>query len=194
MTREQADDLARQLDRVSEQARQLGAEFSPRELSDPPPRGGWSAADNLMHLTVSSRALIPRMSKTLAKLDAAGRRSPHPSRPDWIGRLYSWALEPPVRLKVRAPQPFVPPLGTPASDALPAFLAEQASLRTLVEQSVGLDLAGRKVPSPVSRYVRYNVCSAFHILLAHERRHLWQARRAAAAVRAAAGSPRNPPS
>ena len=193
MTREQADELARQLDAASDLARKLGAEFSPHELSEPPSPGSWSAADNLMHLTVSSRALIPRMGKTLAKLDAAGRRSPHPSRPDWLGRLYAWALEPPVRLKVRAPQPFVPPLGTPVSDALPAFLAEQAGLRALVEQSVGLDLAGRKVPSPVSRYIRYNVCSAFHILFAHERRHLWQARRAALAVRGMAAPERNPP-
>jgi hypothetical protein len=56
----------------------------------------------------------------------------------------------------------------------------------LVEQSVGLDLAARKVPSPASRYVKYNVYSAFRIVTAHERRHLWQARRAALAVRQAA--------
>jgi hypothetical protein len=193
MTREQADDLARQLDRVSEQARALGTEFRPEELSEPPAPGAWSAADNLMHLTVSSRALIPRMSRTLGKLEAEGLRSPHPSRPDWMGRLYAWALEPPVRLKVRAPRPFVPPLGTPASDALEAFLAEQAGLRALAEQSAGLDLEGRKVPSPVSRYIRYNVCAAFHILLAHERRHLWQAQRAALAVRAGASPERRSP-
>jgi hypothetical protein len=40
----------------------------------------------------------------------------------------------------------------------------------------------------VSRYVRYNVYSAFRVVTAHERRHLWQARRAALAVRQAAGN------
>jgi hypothetical protein len=188
MTREQADDLAGQIAAASDQARKLGQEFSPRELSEPPSPGGWSAADNLMHLTLSSQALIPRMSKTLGKLATAERRSERPSRPDWLGRLYARALEPPVRLKVRAPRPFVPPLGTPVADALSAFLAEQGGLRALVDQSVGLDLAARKVPSPISRYVRYNVCAAFHILLAHQRRHLWQARRAALAVRAEAAA------
>ena len=189
MTREQAEDLARQLSRVAEDARGLEREFSARELSQPPRDGGWSAADNLAHLTLASRALIPRMTKTLGKLADAGRRSRQPSRPDWVGRFYAWALEPPVRLRVRAPRPFVPPTGAPVADALPAFLAEQDRLLTLVEQSVGLDLAARKVPSPVSRYVRYNVCAAFHILAAHQRRHLWQARRAALAVRATAAAP-----
>jgi hypothetical protein len=58
----------------------------------------------------------------------------------------------------------------------------------LVDQSAGLDLAARKVPSPVSRYIRYNVYSAFRIVVAHERRHLSQARRAARAVRQAGGN------
>lgn len=185
MTRQQADELAGQLRAVAEDARSLERTFSPAELSAPPPAGGWSAADNLVHLTLASQALIPRMSRTLGKLAAAGRRSEHRSRADWVGRLYAWALEPPVHLRVRAPRPFVPPAGTPVESALPAFLAEQERLVDLVGQAVGLDLAARKVPSPVTRLVRYNVCSAFHILAAHQRRHLWQARRAAHAVREA---------
>jgi len=183
MTRQQADALASQLHAASDLARRFAQEFSPGELSQPPSEGAWSAADNLMHLTLSSQAFVPRMSKTLGKLADAGRRTDRPSRADWVGRLYAWALQPPVRVKARAPQPFMPPPGTAAGDALPAFLAAQERVLALVEQSAGLDLAARRVPSPVSRYVRYNVYSAFLILAAHQRRHLWQARRAAMAVR-----------
>jgi hypothetical protein len=183
MTRRQADELAGQMAAISDRARELARAFSPRELSEPPSPGAWSAADNLMHLTLSSQALIPRMSKTLGKLAEAGRRSDRLSRPDWVGRLYAWALEPPILFKARAPRPFVPPPGTPAGDALPAFLAEQERVLGLVERSAGLDLEARKVPSPVTRYLRYNVYSAFCIFVAHQRRHLWQARRAALAVR-----------
>lgn len=183
MTRQQVDELAAQIGAVSDLARKLGHDFSPRELNEPPCAGAWSAADNLMHLTLASQAFVPRMTKTLGKLASAGRRTDRPTRPDWIGRLYAWSLEPPPRIKARAPRPFVPPPGTPAGAALPAFLAEQERVLGLVEQSAGLDLAARKVPSPISRYLRYNVYSAFCILAAHERRHLWQARRAALAVR-----------
>lgn len=181
MTKQQADELASQLGGVSDQASKLAADFSPRALGAPPAAGAWSAADNLTHLTLASQAFVPRMSKTLGKLADAGRRTDRHSRADWVGRLYAWALEPPVHFKARAPRPFVPPPGTAAADALPAFLAEQDRVLALVEGSIGLDLAARKVPSPVSRYIRYNVYSAFCILVAHQRRHLWQARRAAMA-------------
>jgi len=188
MTREQADALAGEFRSAADEARRLAQEFSPRELGQPPAPGAWSAADNLMHLAVASQALVPRMSRTLGKLADAGKRTDGRSRPDWLGRLYAWWLEPPARLKVRAPKPFVPPVGMGAEDALRVFLAEQDRVLALVDQSAGLDLGARKVPSPVSRYIRYNVYSAFRIVVAHERRHLSQARRAALAVRQAAGN------
>jgi hypothetical protein len=184
MTGAQAEGLSGEFVAAAALARALEQEFRAAELSTAPFPGGWSAADNLIHLTLASEALVPRMSRTLAKLAEAGRRTDRVSSPDWVGRLYAWVLEPPVRLKARAPRAFVPPGGASAGEALPAFLAEQERVLALVKQSVGLDLASRKVPSLVSRYVRYNVCSAFHILVAHQRRHLWQARRAALAVRA----------
>jgi hypothetical protein len=183
MTRQQADGLAAELRDASERARALAAAFSRRELSEPPAPGAWSADENLTHLTLASQALVPRMTRTLGKLAEAGKRTSGPSRADWVGRLYAWALEPPARFKAKAPRPFVPAAGTDAAGALPSFLAEQGKVLALVAQSTGLDLASRKVPSPVGRYVRYNVYSAFLVLTAHQRRHLWEARRAATAAR-----------
>jgi len=186
MTKEQVDALASEFEAVSREARRLAEEFSAAELSQPPSPGAWSAADNLMHLAIASQALVPRMSRTLGKLADAGKRSDRATRADWFGRFYAWWLEPPVRMRVKAPRPFVPPPSTVAEDALTTFLAEQERVLELVQQSSGLDLAARKVPSPATRYIRYNVYSAFLIVSAHERRHLWQARRAAMAVRQAA--------
>src|SRR5689334_9590339 len=141
MTREQAGALADEFRAASREARRLAEEFSPEELSLSPAAGAWSAADNLMHLTVAAQALVPRMSRTLGKLADAGLRTEGSTRADWIGRLYARWLEPPVRFKVRAPRPFVPPVGTAAADALAAFLAEQDRIVALVDRSTGLDLA-----------------------------------------------------
>lgn len=188
MTKQQAEALAAELQAVSDEARRLAEEFSADELGRPPSEGAWSAADNLMHLSMAAQAFIPRMTRTLGKLAEAGKRTDGPSRADWVGRLYAWLLEPPARLKVRAPRPFVPPVGMTSEQALRTFLAEQGRVVALAQQSAGLDLAARKVPTPVSRYVRYNALSAFRTVAAHERRHLWQARQAALAVRGAAAN------
>ena len=46
----------------------------------------------------------------------------------------------------------------------------------------GLDLAAVRVPSPVNRLLRLPLGAYFDFILAHDRRHLWQARQARAAA------------
>ena len=41
----------------------------------------------------------------------------------------------------------------------------------------GLDITGVKVRSPFARWLRYTLYEWLLVLLAHERRHLWQAER-----------------
>ena len=57
MTRQQADALVAELRAVSADAKGLAVEFSATELGRAPAAGAWSAADNLMHLTIAARAL-----------------------------------------------------------------------------------------------------------------------------------------
>ena len=45
----------------------------------------------------------------------------------------------------------------------------------------GRDLNRLKIVSPFGARLSYNVYSAFRVLAAHERRHVWQAERAAGA-------------
>lgn len=46
----------------------------------------------------------------------------------------------------------------------------------LVREAAGLDLSRLKLSSPASDYVKLNAAAAFAVSLAHERRHMWQAR------------------
>jgi hypothetical protein len=45
-----------------------------------------------------------------------------------------------------------------------------------LRQANGLDLARAKVRSPTYAWLRFSLGSGFALMLAHERRHLWQAR------------------
>ena len=87
-----------------------------------------------------------------------------------------WSLEPPPRFRVKTTAPFKPVDVEPVAEVLPAFLALQDELRKRVEAADGLAVDRVKVTSPFLSNVKYNVYSAFVIALAHERRHLWQAR------------------
>jgi hypothetical protein len=89
-------------------------------------------------------------------------------------------MEPPPRFRMRA----VPILRVDAerryasAAVLPEFLTIREHLGDRVRQADGLDLTGVRVISPVNRLVRLPLGAYFDFILAHDRRHLWQARRA----------------
>jgi hypothetical protein len=96
---------------------------------------------------------------------------------NWIGRAMVWLVQPTTRIRTRTPQPFEPPIGRPRHDVMAAFRAYQVQYVDRLRQANGLDLARARVASPVARWIRMPLGSGFAMMLAHERRHLQQARR-----------------
>lgn len=62
---------------------------------------------------------------------------------------------------------------------LSRFLASQALLLDAMADARGLAIDRIKITSPFSSHLRYSVWSSFCVNSAHERRHVWQAERAA---------------
>ena len=58
-----------------------------------------------------------------------------------------------------------------------AFRAYQVRYVNRLRQANRLDLARARVSSPLARWLRFPLGSAFALMAAHERRHLGQARR-----------------
>jgi hypothetical protein len=57
------------------------------------------------------------------------------------------------------------------------FSQLRRQLGECIEQANGLDLRKNKMPLPTIQKLKFSLGEIFAILLAHERRHLWQARR-----------------
>src|SRR5256885_5835923 len=89
------------------------------------------------------------------------------------------SFEPPPRRRFRNPRLLEPAHQPLAPDAvLREFLSLRDALTRRVQQADGLDLERVIVVSPVSRFFRMPLGGYFAFLLAHDRRHLWQARQA----------------
>ncbi len=69
------------------------------------------------------------------------------------------------------------------------FRAYQVQYVDRLRQSSGLHLSKGRVSSPVASWLRIQLGSAFAAMLAHERRHVWQARQ----VTQSPGFPRRGP-
>jgi len=63
-----------------------------------------------------------------------------------------------------------------ASELLPEFFRVRDQLGERVRQADGLDLARVRTISHVNRLLRLPLGAYFQFILAHDRRHLWQAR------------------
>ncbi len=175
------EDYARQIDSVNAEARALVDGHSPAELTRPAPGGGWSVAECLDHVAVTAEKYIPVIRQALEEGRAEGRTGEGPFRYGFLARTFLWAIEPPVRLRVKAPATFIPRPQPDPSMALAAYLAQHAELQKLLLQADGLDLAAIRVVSPANERLKLPVGAVIGILTAHARRHLWQARKALSA-------------
>ena len=178
MTRDQVEELEGGFESSTTAAARLFAEHPADALTLRPEEGSWSAAECMAHLSLTAAASVPLLEEAVVDLRARGLVSDAPDRMDWLGRLLRWTLEPPPRLRTGTAAPFEPRGAEPLDEVLPEFRRQQSRLVAVLRSAEGLDLSARKVVSPFNSRVRYNAYAMFRILETHERRHLWQAKRA----------------
>lgn len=175
--------VEKELDEATRRAWALVHSIDGRMFTVRPHPSSWSAAECIAHLSMSTEMFLPVIS---AALDEAQRRGFKPRRQpkmDLLGRTLRWFLEPPIRQRMKSKAPFVPKAIRAKADAFAEFAALQGKFAELVNRGREVDITRVKIVSPFDRRVRYNVYSAFRIVVAHQRRHLWQAEQAVASLR-----------
>ena len=142
-----------------------------------PEPGAWSVAQCIDHLNAAAREYLPKLDEGIANAIRRGQYTPGPYEYNWVGKLMVWSMKPTTRFRTRAPQAFLPAPDRRRSEIMAAFKAYQVQYVDRLRQSNGLDLGRARVTSPIVRWVRLPLGSAFALAVAHEKRHLAQARR-----------------
>jgi hypothetical protein len=163
------------------QADALASSLSDAEWATRPPGGGWAAAECIAHLTLTTNAYIPMLDEAAAAVPR-GSRPPAAFRRGLRAAFLEWILEPPSRARSKTLPAFVPTANAPRADAIAAFGESQRTLLAWIDDNATAALDRMIIPSPFNRSFRYNAYAALRILAAHQRRHLWQAARAARGI------------
>jgi hypothetical protein len=171
------DAFRRQFDALSADADALVTPLSDEHFVRQPPQGGWPVALCLDHLNAAARAYLPRLDEAIADAIRRGLYGEGPYSYGWFSRFFIRSQEPPPRFRTKAPAVFQPPPDRTRHEIVAAFRAYQVQYIDRLRQANGLDLRRARVISPVSKWVRLPLGAAFGVIAAHERRHLWQARR-----------------
>lgn len=170
----QLAELRQQFESCSEHARQMFAKHDEPQLKTRPPSGGWSAAECVQHLTLTTGNYESIFQDGFSR----ATRGSEPYKKDFFGRLLIWIMEPPYRQGVKTRPEYEPVNLGPTEQVLADFLRSQEVLYARLERANGLALDKVKVASPFKQNVKYNMFSLFGILASHQRRHLWQAEQA----------------
>ena len=171
------EEFRRQYEQLSADADALAQRLTDEQFTWTPAPGLWSVAQCLDHLNATARVYLPALDEGIADAIRRGMYSAGPFSYNWLGRLFVHVLEPPPRFKSKAPKAFLPQPERSRQEILAAFRAYQVQFVDRLRQANGLDLARARVSSPVARWLRIPLGSAFALTAAHERRHLWQAKR-----------------
>ena len=161
---------------------QLKGRFPESAWGRRPPAGGWSAAECVAHLNLTSEAYLPLIDGALAEARRLGPRAPRRLRKDFVGWLIWQSSRPGGRMKVQTAPAFVPTSDLPLDRLVAEFNRLQAAQIERTRAADGLPIHRVKITSVFNDRVRYSTYSALSILAVHQHRHLEQAERALVAV------------
>jgi len=165
------------IEKVKADARALAAGLSEEQANRRPAPDKWSIAECLSHLTISVAVTLPAFDRAITTGREKGRTAAGPFRYGWFSRWMIAAMEPPPKRRTRTFKILVPPPpgGQRLTELLAGFMEGLDQLAKRVRQADGLDLGRSRVVSPVSSLLRLPIGAYFAFVMAHERRHLWQA-------------------
>ena len=166
-----------QFEAIEVEAREILDGLTDTHLAWRPKATAWSIADCLDHLIATGRHSLFYLAEAVDVGRARGLLSPGPFRYGVFERWFVWLMEPPARIKLVAPRAYRPASGRPGTLVVAEFLQLQRDLAQSLRTANGLDFAMVKVRNPVSRWITFSLGQEFALATAHERRHLWQARR-----------------
>lgn len=173
------EDLTLQFAEAEARMHRLAESVSEQEWGARPADGGWSMDECVAHLTLTNQRYVPILAEASDAAPAFDEDTGPPAHlhRDLAGRLLSWMMEPPVRFRLPTRAEFTPQGPVSRNRTVAEFDAAQAAIQQQIRAMDGLDITTIRVTSPFNASIRYSAYSALHILVAHERRHLWQAER-----------------
>jgi len=180
-------EYARQIARLKEEATGLLSGLNDVQYNWRPALGSWSMAQCVAHIVLTDEIYIPVLEKCVVDARGKGLVGCGPFR---HGRLGSWfvrSMDAPAKKRFKNPKQISPPEEQTLAAGLASFNVMHDRVLQLVQSANGVNLARAKFRSPFLKLLKLSLGQGIAVMLAHARRHLWQA----SEVRKRADFPKN---
>ena len=152
------------------------AHLSREQFNWQPAADRWSIAQCFVHLNLTAAAFVPAIDAAIADARARGLKSEGPFVYPFLERFFVTSNEPPPKRRFRAFKRYRPAATHEPDEVMDGFLRWQEVLVDRIRAADGLDLRRARRRSPILPLVTWSLGTMFALTLAHERRHIWQAR------------------
>ena len=170
------DSLEQRIELHLEEALSNFQNLSTEVLLQPSSEGGWSIAQCLWHLNSYGDYYLPHIKKAIKK--EKGNPQKDSFKSSWIGSYFTKMMEPESsKKKLKAFKGHIPPKKLDAHAVVAEFIRQQEVLLKFIRQAEHKDLDALKLPISISKFVKLKLGDVFQFLIAHNERHLQQAKR-----------------
>ena len=162
---------------VAEQAEADFGHLNAEQLNWKPSADQWSVAQCFDHLIMTNSGYFPLVEEITAGGYRPSLKERLPLLPRFFGSVVLNAVQPEAKRKFKAVADFQPASSAIGGDIISKFKAHQEDVVNHMRLTEGLDLRKVIITSPVASFMTYSLLDAYKILVAHERRHMAQAKR-----------------
>ena len=165
-----------QLLSIRQDAGGLMSGLSDTQFNWQPEPARWSMAGCFEHLNKSAAQLfVPSIDAAIAHARAQCLTGSGPFAYSAFERWCVRTNDAPARMRFKAPKQVQPSSSRPLDDVRAEFMRWQDELGRTLRDADGLDLRRAKQKSPIP-LVKFSLGTFIRLMLAHERRHIHQAR------------------
>ena len=165
---------------LDEVARVAEAAFGPldaRQLNWRPDAGRWSVAQCFEHLLTANHLMLEAADDALNGMTPPTTWQRVPGLPAILGRMLIRSQAPGATRRFTAPARARPSMSDIAPDVIQRFIAQHHDAVMRLQDVDERTAARTTMTSPFIKVVTYSVLDGWRLVVAHDRRHLEQARR-----------------
>jgi hypothetical protein len=155
----------------------------PVKLNYCPAEGSWSVAQVLEHLNAYNRYYLPAIEKSMIHIS---KDTSAWFVPGFWGNYFTKMMMPKnvyeIKNKMKAMKSYIPSKGLNVDAVFKEFFQHQNKLLQLLDVAKRRNLDSIRIPISISKLIRFKLGDTFRFIIAHEQRHMIQARNAVKAV------------
>ncbi|GHN00858.1 hypothetical protein WSM22_23470 [Cytophagales bacterium WSM2-2] len=174
-TKELIDRLEEQVESHMSEAIRSFQNLNDEALLRPAANGGWSIAQCLEHLNRYGNYYLPEIKKALT-LDLPDKSGKFKS--SWLGAYFTKMMSPDTgKKKITTFKDYSPQPELDAHVVVAEFIHQQETLLNCLRMARSKDLNKIRIATSISRWIKMKLGDTFQFLIAHNERHMRQAKR-----------------